>query len=294
MLRSLEKGPTLESFFAGVDRKYVIATFAIGRTEQVSLDVTFFAGNPLSFSLDGSGEVHLVGSMQYVGGSDQEDSFEDDDDEGVLHNHKAAKKPKPAQKAMLSGLIDDEAEDSEGEEDSQEEDEDEEDEEDGSEEEDELPSKPFGLLKPKEDSKPKQVPPTTPGKKDHKIKTPGTPAGATGKVSVSTPTAPSSKPAATTPAAASGKAAASTPTPASKPQANKPPTTPGATGAKEEKKRPAPATPKAADDDKTAKKAKNAPKSPSNIKCDQCPGKAFPTEHALEQHQVAKHGAAKA
>eukprot|EP01116_Phalansterium_solitarium_P024941 TRINITY_DN92_c0_g1_i1.p2 TRINITY_DN92_c0_g1~~TRINITY_DN92_c0_g1_i1.p2 ORF type:complete len:313 (+),score=149.19 TRINITY_DN92_c0_g1_i1:79-1017(+) len=276
------KGAETAKLYAGVDRKYVLCTVAAGRTEQVSLDVTFFAGNPLSIGVEGAGEIHLVGSIQFAGMGDEDlDSEEERAD------------------AFERGLIDDEASEDDEDDEDEEDEEDEDGEDDEDDEEEEIPA-------PKKPSQ-KALPAPAPAK-------PAAPAPAPAKKEAAKAAAPAKKE--EKPAAAPAKKEAATPAK----KEDKKPTTPAATPAKDkaaaaatpskdkaaaatpskdkaaaqatpgqEKKRPA-TTPGKADGEKDAKKAKTDAKSPSGLQCTECtPAKPMPNAQALEQHKKAKH-----
>jgi len=283
-------------FYAGVDRKYVLASFANGRIEQACLDVTFFPGSALSFGLEGDGEVHIIGSLQDysadAGSSSDEDSL-------------------PASRNLKKAMVDDEAEEADSEDDGSDEDDEEDGEDDGEDDDEEeeesddsadkapapkakaQPSSKSdhvkGLIKPNKDQAQKDQPqknkPSTPAPAKSAPSTPAANKTAASTTPASKTGAP--KPAAATTPSVSKLAAATTP-------AAKAPQTPKAdastpSAAKDEKKRPAGTTPKA---DGSAKKSKTEAKSPAGgVKCDSCSGKPFPSQHALDQHNVAKHGA---
>jgi hypothetical protein len=247
--------------YVSVDRKYVLATLAGGKTEQVTLDLTFFPGHQLSFGADGHGEVHLVGSLQSYG-SDESGSDEDSD-ELAHHGGPLSRAP---QGAKASSFLDKEAEESED--DSVEGGSDgfgSEDDDDFDEDEDELappPAKPAakpaaGAAK-KDEKKPSEAAATPNQKGDKK--------------------AAAAKPAAQTPGGA-GK------TPAGADSAKKPAAA-GAAG--QGQKRAAGGD---AETPLAGKKAKpETPKSTGNLQCPQCP-KSLPNQQALDQHNKAKHGA---
>jgi hypothetical protein len=244
--------------YAGVDKKYVLATLSSGRTEQVSLDVTFFTGNPLSFGVDGNGEVHLVGALQYTG---EAEDFDSEDEE----------------RAMRAGMIDDEAsEDEDGSDEDGMDDEDDEDEEDESEEgsEEEAPAPQKALPAPKAAA--------AAAKKGEQAKAPQQQAKAKEQATPAKKGEQAKKeaPAATTPAAKK-EAAAATPGKA----AQTPAKAAAATPAKGGEKRPA--TAGKADGETPAKKAKADAKSPGAM-CTLC-NKPMPNQQALDQHTKAKH-----
>lgn len=278
------------TLYAGVDRKYVLATFREGQTEQVSLDVTFFAGTPLSFGVEGAGEVHLVGSQQFFG--DEGDESGDSDE---LENGKPAGLDTDSEDDDIGDFIDDEAEEDDDDEEDEEDDED--DEEDDESEEEQAPPAKKGAVKALEaPKKPAAAAPAaakpaaaTPAKKDEqkpKAATPAAkPAAAAAAAKPATPAAKAATPAAAkqTPKAAEAKKAEAPATPAAAAKA-KPATTPAA-----DKKRPA----TAGGDEQAAKKQKPEAKSPAaadgkGLKCPDC-AKFLPNQQALEQHGKAKH-----
>lgn len=246
--------------YAGVDKKYVLATLSSGRTEQVSLDVTFFAGNALTFGAEGHGEVHLVGALQYAGDAEDFDSDEE--------------------RAMRAGLIDDEA--SEGEDGSDDDLEDEEDGEDEDDEDEEDESEEEAPAPPQKKALPAPKPAAAAGKKDEKAKAPQQQQQKPKEQATPAKKDEKAKPAAAaTPAKKDDKAPAGTPGKA----AQTPAKAAAATPAKGGEKRPA--TAGKADGETPAKKAKADAKSPG-LMCTQC-NKPMPNQQALEQHSKAKH-----
>jgi len=242
--------------YVSVDRKYVLATLAGGKTEQVTLDLTFFPGHQLSFGADGHGEVHLVGSLQSYG---SDESGSDEDDEELGHHHGAP------QGAKASNFLDKEAEESED------------DSMDGgsdgfgSEEDDDLDEDEDELAPP-----PKLAAKAGATKKEEKK--PSEAAAA------ATPNQKGDKKAAAKPAAQTPGGTAKAPAAA---DSAKKPAAAGAAGQKR-------AAGGDAETPTGGKKAKpETPKSAGpvgGIKCAQCP-KSLPNQQALDQHNKAKHGA---
>jgi len=246
--------------YVSVDRKYVLATLVGGKSDQTTLDLTFFPGKPLSFGLDGHGEIHLVGSMQSYNTeiSDSEISNSEDDADAAELAHRAGVPKKPL--SGKSALLDIEAEESADELDLDDASDAENDDEFDDEDDDEAKPKPAPAKK--DEKKPADA--ATPSKKDEK------------KVAAVV----GGKPAAQTPKAAGGPESA-------KKQAGgvDAKATPKAAAAGGQK-RPA-GTPGEAEG---AKKAKpDTPKS-GGLKCEQC-ARMMPNQQALEQHTKAKHAA---
>jgi len=255
--------------------QYVLATLTGGKTDQCSLDLTFFPGNQLSFGVDGQGEVHLVGSLQSYNNETGSDSEEEADAAELAHRGGISQKP-----FGKSALHDLEAEESaDG---SLELSGDFDEEDDGDEEDESLslaPKKPT-LLPTGKDKKPADAT-ATPSKKDDKK------AAATSK--------PAAAAAAQTPkgavvGAAAGASVKGAESGKKKPSAAlaTPKTTPAA--AAPTPKRPA-STPGELDAPAGKKAKPDTPKSAGGgIKCDQC-SKSLPNQQALEQHTKAKHAA---
>jgi len=78
-LVNAKDGP-VKLFCTVEDQRYIICTLNSTTLPQQAVSLSFFFDQPVSFSVEGSGEVHLIGYVQEIGDSESEGGFSDEED----------------------------------------------------------------------------------------------------------------------------------------------------------------------------------------------------------------------